>query len=105
MTHLVKAVILLAISLTFAGCSSTGNHEPFTYSNTKTAVFDDVEYVCKTERITGSHLTRQVCWTSKEYAELEEDTEKANQRMRTKALQSSKDNYNALVMEPVPTSK
>lgn len=105
MTTLIKVLLVLFTLLLIIGCSSTGNHEPFTHSNTKSAVFDDIEYICKTEKITGSHLTRQVCWTKQEYAKLEQETEKANQRMRVKALQSSKDNYNALVLEKVPTSK
>lgn len=105
MTRSLISTLLIVTSFIVIGCSSTGNHEPFTYSNTKTAVFDEVEYICKTERTTGSHLTRQVCWTKQEYAKLEKETEKASQDMRTQALQSNKDNYNALILEKVPTSK
>lgn len=90
--NMAKGLLAISVILALSSCSSTGNHEPFTHSKTKTAEFDNVQYVCKTEKITGSHLTRQVCWTKEEYAEIEKDTENANERLRKKSLQSSQFN-------------
>ena len=72
---MLKPLIILALSLTFVGCTTTSTENNSATSNTqekkvaKNEEAEEQKYICRRTKTIGSHFAKRQCWTVAEYEE------------------------------------
>ena len=86
---MLKVSLILSAALIISSCASSipkPNASDIDFDNVVTK--DGEKLICKSERITGSHIKTKTCMTAAEIAKAKRDSEMFMDKMKIKSMES-----------------